>query len=171
MPLMEEFFPWKSDGESSTCLFHAADGLSSLNPILIFSCSKRRRVTAWAGLSNVVYRYGAFLLNSLKVMALLHHTSLRHTMCSMTAPYHKHQHPSAFQSWSRVWIPNTPLSVSLITSSFPLFFTMGVCLWIRNRLGIILEPSWTLLNHIVNHSTPLAQQEAPDRDTLSHWFR
>jgi hypothetical protein len=42
------------------------------------------------------------LTNSLKVMALLHHTSLHHTMCSMTAPYHKYQHPSALQSGSRV---------------------------------------------------------------------
>jgi hypothetical protein len=102
LPLMEEFFPWNSDGESSTCLFHAVDGLSSLNSILIFSYSKPRWVTAWVGLSNVVYRCGTFLLNSLKVIALLHHTSLRHNICSMIAPYHKHQHPSEFQSWLRV---------------------------------------------------------------------
>jgi hypothetical protein len=34
--LMEEFFPWNSDGESSTCLFHVADGLLSLKPYLDF---------------------------------------------------------------------------------------------------------------------------------------
>jgi hypothetical protein len=32
------------------------------------------------------------------LMALHHYISLHHTLCIMTAPYHKHQHTSAFKS-------------------------------------------------------------------------
>jgi hypothetical protein len=46
---------------------------------------------------------------------------------------------------------------------FPLFSTRGLCHWILNCVGVILEPTWTLLNRNVNHFAPSVHQGALDR--------
>jgi hypothetical protein len=66
-PLMVEFFPYNSGWESTNLHLRCRCWIIFPKSYLDFSHPKPCRFTAWASPSNVVCRYGAFSLNSLKV--------------------------------------------------------------------------------------------------------